>query len=131
MVVPTSRRADDVDESVVFLDDAVDDGQPQTGPRGLLRALLGEERFEDLAELVWLDAAAVVRNGQRRVATDRNDLVARPRLEDVDLGALDDDLAVAADGLDRVANQVVDRPRQLRLRAPDDERRRAEVRRSG
>ena len=117
-----SRRAGDVDESLVFLDDAVNDGESQTGPRGLLRALLGEEGLEDLAELVRLDAAAVVGDGQRRVATGRNDLVARPRLEDVDLGALDDDLAIPGDGLDRVANQVVDGPRQLRLRASDDER---------
>ena len=105
-----ARRADNVDEPFVFLDDTVNDGQSQAGPRGLAGALLGEEGFEHLPELVRLDATTVVRNGERRVPSDRNDFIARPRLEDVDLGALDDDLAIAADGLDRVANQIVDRP---------------------
>ena len=82
---------------------------------------------------VRLDAAAVVGDGERRVAAGRNDLVARLRFQEVDLAALDDDLArddlagdniavggdCFVDGLDRVANQVVDRPRQLRLRSSD------------
>ena len=121
-------RAGDVDVAIVFLDDAVDDGKPQAGARGLLRALLGEERFEDLAEVAAFDAAAVVGHGQHRVATGGNDFIARPRRRDVDPGALDDDLAFPGKGLDRVANQVVDGPCQLRLRAADDERRRTEVR---
>ena len=46
-----ARGTVDVDESLVFLDDAMDDGETQAGPRSLLGALLGEEGFEDLAEL--------------------------------------------------------------------------------
>ena len=65
---PHARRAGDVDEALVLLDDAVDDGEAQAGARGLLGALLREERFEHLAKLVRLDAAAVVGDGQRRVA---------------------------------------------------------------
>ena len=81
--------------------------------------------------------------GEGRVAARRNDFIARPWCEEVDLGASDDDLgaplvtvfgtlvddvAVPGNRLDRVANQVVDGPRQLRLRSPDAERGRAELR---
>ena len=102
--------------------------RPRPEPRRVLGGLLGEERLEHLTKLVRLDAATVVRHGQHRVAARRNNLVARAWLDDVDPRAPHDDLAAPGDRVDRVANQVVGGPRQLRVRAANDQRRRGEVR---
>ncbi len=97
---------------------------PRPDPDVSFTRFLVKKGSNTRAELVRVDATTVVGDGEHRVPAGRDDFVAACAVEEVDTPALLTTTSPApADRLDRVANQVVDRPRQLRLGAADDQRR--------
>src|SRR5688572_21638741 len=114
-----SRRARDVDEAFVLLDDTVHDREPEAGTAAIAGALGAEERLEDPSELLGGDPGAVVGDRDGCVVAGLDLLVAGHRLSELDDRCLDAHASVAAYGIDRVVHEVADGARDLGLGSAD------------